>query len=159
MVSVHVLIRFTYTAPRASMPMLCSPPRTAHATAQPLKQEAFFAAWWMELEQHSTIELPMMPTMKMARLPLRIAWMSMGMAQHFIPEILCAVDIAMVWSSNARRRAWWRGDSGKGGALQTWPSAVSADWRGKADTLQLGNPKTYTAQEASAGFPAERPNL
>ena len=43
------------------------------------------------LAQQRTIELPMMPVMKMARLPLNIARTSITAAQHFISEIAAAV--------------------------------------------------------------------
>ena len=43
------------------------------------------------LAQQRTIELPMMPVMKMARLPLNIARTSINAAQHFISEIAAAV--------------------------------------------------------------------
>jgi hypothetical protein len=43
------------------------------------------------LAQQRTIELPMMPVMKMARLPLNIAKTSIAAAQHFISEMAAAV--------------------------------------------------------------------
>ena len=43
------------------------------------------------LAQQRTIELPMIPVTKMARLPLNIARTSITAAQHFISEIAAAV--------------------------------------------------------------------
>ena len=45
------------------------------------------------LAQQRTIELPMMPVMKMARLPLNIAKTSIAAAQHFISEMAAAVIV------------------------------------------------------------------
>merc|ERR1740130_2167573 len=81
----------TKRKPRAGMPSACSPPSTAHAMAHALKHEAFRATCSFPLAQQRTIELPMMPVMKMARLPLNIARTSITAAQHFISEIAAAV--------------------------------------------------------------------
>ena len=59
--------------------------------AQPLKHEAFRATCSFPLAQQRTIELPMIPVMKMARLPLKIAKTSIAAAQHFISEMAAAV--------------------------------------------------------------------
>lgn len=53
------------------------------------------------LAQQRTIELPMMPVMKMARLPLNIAKTSIAAAQHFISEIAAAVMERGVFANHA----------------------------------------------------------
>ena len=58
-----------------------------------MKQPAFLATCSLELAQQSTMEAPTMPVMKMARLPLKIARMRTGMAQHFMSEIALSAGI------------------------------------------------------------------
>ena len=71
------------------------------------------------LAQQRTIELPMMPVMKMARLPLNIAKTSIAAAQHFISEMAAAV-IACLGVLMRRRlctpKSWGSAPCFQGGA-------------------------------------------
>ena len=102
MMSVHSAIRAENLAPRASMPMACSPPRTLGAgdgTALEVVCCLIYCGLILgALEQHSTVEQLMIPMIPMKILPLRIARKSVGMAHHFISERALSADILVAIS-------------------------------------------------------------